>query len=299
MASPTDKNDSPTLPTVGAVQQSLSSLIASLERGSKVVMLLSAVSGTGKSSLVRSWLKPAPPEAPNARNRQHSQSKKRSPKRAAGLVIHESTSPRGGQPHLLLDIGAGSLSAAVWASFDPTDDPLVERTVSQVVERVPEIVRARRQEMTEGDIEALVDLFLKEDPLSEAHIAIKMDNARERARFLTEVDCLTSRHVAENAGHQAANASVTGSRWKQRRKIFSVPWKGNELYPAFQFRDGLPHPTIGKVLRELPKRMSPWQIAFWFTSGNGWLNGATPANRLDDEAAVVMAAQREHEPIVG
>src|SRR2546425_7583031 len=120
MAAPTDKNDSPTLPTVGAVPQSLSSLIASLERGSKVVMLLSAVSGTGKSSLVRSWLKPAPPEPPNPRNRQHSQSKKRSPKRASGLVIHESTSPRGGHPLLLLDIGAGagSLSAAVWASFD-------------------------------------------------------------------------------------------------------------------------------------------------------------------------------------
>lgn len=180
-----------------------------------------------------------------------------------------------------------------------TDDPLVERTVSHVVERVPEIVRARRQEMTEGNIDALVELYLKDDPIAEARSAIEADNARERARFLTEVVCLTSKQVAENAGHRAANASVTGSRWKQQAKVFSVPWKGNELYPAFQFRDGQPHPTVAKVLRKLPKRLSPWQIAFWFTSSNGWLNGAAPAERLDDEAAVVMAAERENEPIVG
>ena len=182
---------------------------------------------------------------------------------------------------------------------DDAHDPLVERTILRVLERVPEIVHARRQEMTESDIDSLVDLFLKEDPLSEARTAIKMDNARERARFLTDVACLTSKQVAANAGHRAANSSVTASRWKQQGKVFSVPWKGQELYPAFQFRDGQPHPNVAKVLRQLPERLSPWQVAFWFTSSNGWLRGATPADRLYDEAALVSAAQRESEPILG
>jgi hypothetical protein len=78
-----------------------------------------------------------------------------------------------------------------------------------------------------------------------------------------------------------------------------VPSRGSELYPAFQFREGQPHPAVAKILRELPKQMSPWQIAFWFVSSNGWLRGATPADRLDDEEAVVKAAHRESEPIVG
>jgi nucleoid DNA-binding protein len=180
----------------------------------------------------------------------------------------------------------------------PTDDSL-GRTVSRIVERVPEIFRIRRQELTERNIDALVELYLNDDSISEARIAIETDNARERARFLTEVACLTSRQVAENAGHQAANASVTGSRWKQQGKIFSVPSKGSELFPAFQFRDGQPHPTVAKILCELPKQMSPWQIAFWFTSSNSWLKGATPADRLNDEAQVVTAARRENEPLIG
>jgi hypothetical protein len=180
----------------------------------------------------------------------------------------------------------------------PKDDPLGS-TVSRVVERVPEIARIRRQELTEKNIDALVELYLADDPVAEARRAIETDNARERARFLSEVACLTSKEIAQNAGHQAANASVTGSRWKQQGRIFSVPSRGSELYPAFQFREGQPHPAIAKILRELPKQMSPWQIAFWFTSSNSWLRGAAPADRLDDEEAVVKAAHRESEPIVG
>jgi hypothetical protein len=180
----------------------------------------------------------------------------------------------------------------------PKDDPLGS-TVSRVVERVPEIARIRRQQLTEKNIDALVELYLADDPVAEARRAIETDNARERARFLSDVACLTSKEIARNAGHQAANASVTASRWKQQSRIFSVPSRGSELYPAFQFREGQPHPAVAKILRELPKQMSPWQVAFWFTSSNGWLRGATPADRLDDEAAVVKAAHRASEPVVG
>jgi hypothetical protein len=180
----------------------------------------------------------------------------------------------------------------------PKDDPLGS-TVSRVIERVPEIARIRRQELTEKNIDALVELYLADDPVAEARRVIETDNARERARFLSDVACLTSKEVAQNAGHRAANASVTGSRWKQQGRIFSVPSRGSELYPAFQFREGQPHPAVAKILRELPKQMSPWQIAFWFTSSNGWLRGAAPADRLDDEEAVVKAAHRESEPIAG
>jgi hypothetical protein len=178
------------------------------------------------------------------------------------------------------------------------DDPLAG-TISRVVERVPEIARIRRQQLTEKNIEALVELYLADDPVAEARRVIETDNARERARFLSDVACLTSKEIAHNAGHQAANASVTASRWKQQGRIFSVPSRGSELYPAFQFREGQPHPSVAKILRELPKHMSPWQIAFWFTSSNGWLRGAMPADRLDEEEAVVKAAHRESEPIVG
>jgi hypothetical protein len=179
----------------------------------------------------------------------------------------------------------------------PKDDP-PSSTASSVVERVPEIAHIRQQELTEK-IDALVKSHLADDPVGEARRAIETDNARERARFLSDVACLTSEEIAQNAGHQAVNGSVTASSWKQQGRIFSVSSRSSELYPAFQFREGQPHPAVAKILRELPKRMSPWQIAFWFISSNSWLRGAAPADRLDDEEAVVGAAHRESEPIVG
>jgi hypothetical protein len=56
---------------------------------------------------------------------------------------------------------------------------------------------------------------------------------------------------------------------------------------------------VARVLATLPQRKRPWQIAFWFTSSNGWLDGDTPADRLDDADAVIEAARHEAEDIVG
>jgi hypothetical protein len=126
-----------------------------------------------------------------------------------------------------------------------------------------------------------------------------MDNARERVRFVEEFPCYTSREVAELAGHEAVNASATATRWKKARRIVGLPWKGSDLYPAFQFSEGRPLPAIAQVIEALPDRMSAWQVAFWLTSSNGWLGGATPLERLDDETAVLAAAAHESEALGG
>lgn len=187
----------------------------------------------------------------------------------------------------------------VAAAGTPAEDRMIAASIRDVVRLVPEMVAARKAEISENRIATLVDLLLGDDPRAEAMRAIEADNARARARFVRTVPTLTSKDLAAMAGHSAANTSVTGSRWKQQGKVFSVPWRGGELYPAFQFLDGRPHPTVKAILSELPKTMSGWQTAFWFTSTNSWLDGRTPAESLDDGAAVAEAARREAEPIIG
>jgi hypothetical protein len=174
-------------------------------------------------------------------------------------------------------------------------DSLIEASLAAVIERVPEIVHARQEKLSQENIDLLVDAYLKSPPTAPARHAIEMDNARERARFVEEFPCYTSREVADLAGHEAANASATATRWKKARRIVGLPWKGSDLYPAFQFREGRPRPIVGRLIEQLPRRMSPWQIAFWLTSTNGWLGGATPLQRLDEEAALLAAAAREGE----
>ncbi|HEX8481085.1 MAG TPA: hypothetical protein VF650_04200 [Allosphingosinicella sp.] len=179
------------------------------------------------------------------------------------------------------------------------DDPIVDAAVTAVVERVPEIVRARQEALSQENIDLLVDAYLKSAPTAPARHQIEMDNARERARFVEEFPCYTSREVAELAGHEAVNASATATRWKKARRILGLPWKGGDLYPAFQFREGRPRPILARLIECLPEGMSPWQVAFWLTSSNGWLGGSRPLERLDDEAALLAAAARESETLGG
>ena len=181
--------------------------------------------------------------------------------------------------------------------IDPGQEPL-ERAYRDLAERLPDLMKAQQGRLADRQITALLDAFAPAS-LDEAHRVLVMDNVVARQGFLRDFPCLTSKEVAVHSGHTAKNLSMAASRWRQAGKIFSIPARGEDLFPAFQFQDGQPHRTVALALAELPKRKSPWQVAFWFVSNNGWLDGAAPMDRLDDTEAVVTAARREAEDIVG
>lgn len=181
----------------------------------------------------------------------------------------------------------------------PNDDRALAPVISAVMEQVPNAVRARRQALTERHIEALVDVYLAADPLAAAMPNLERDNAQAQSRFLQAWPVLSAEAVAEQAGHDSTNRSATTSRWKKARKIFGVRVSGREAYPSFQFQEGRPRPVIGRVLSALPATLSGWQTAFWFVGPNSWLADQPPATRLDDEAAVVAAAEHESETWMG
>ena len=147
-------------------------------------------------------------------------------------------------------------------------------------------------------IAKLAEVFLP-DTLADARGAIAGDNLDLRDRFVATTSPLTSAAVAARAGHGGRNPYATAARWKKAGDIFSVHHRGTEYFPAFQFREGRPHPTVKPALAALPANLSPWQRAFWFVSTNGWLGDESPADRLDDAAAVLAAARREGEEVVG
>jgi len=175
----------------------------------------------------------------------------------------------------------------------------LSQVISKVMVQVPHAVRARQQIFTEAHLDALVDVYLPNDPLAGPLGEIERDNAEAQARFIESVTCYSAEEVAALAGHEASNRSATATRWKTQGAIFGVRRLGRDRYPAFQFQDGRPRKIIGKALRALPDGMSPWQIALWFTSPNGWLDGAAPVDRLGDEAALLAAAAREGDDWVG
>jgi len=125
-------------------------------------------------------------------------------------------------------------------------------------------------------------------------------NVRLRAELLCELPTLTMAEVDHKAAGAGAGQAGTARSWLRERRIFGVEVDGTDLVPAFQFDpQGQPRPVIREILAVLPGEMTPWQTAAWFVSANGWLDGAYPCERLDDEEAVLAAARQLADGAVG
>ena len=172
---------------------------------------------------------------------------------------------------------------------------LVERALA----RLPAVVDARSAAVQEHNIDKLLEIIASDMPSEFIDAEIDYENARMRVAYLAEVDLLTAAQVREQSNLQPNNKSEPASRWKREKKIFAIRKGKTYLYPAFQFEDGQPRPVIRQILAEIADKFTPWQIAFWFESGNGWLNGEEPQNYLDRVEEVVMAAKCLAEATVG
>lgn len=151
----------------------------------------------------------------------------------------------------------------------------------------PEQKHARSEERTQTLLAAIAGLHRPSDPEAD----LEMDNALLRKQYLERHRTLTSDQIRQASGLKTRNPSEPASRWKRQGKIFGVPVGRADLYPAFQFAEGRPRPEVGSILAALPESMSPWQTAFWFASGNGWIeNDAAPQDALHDLAGVLAAA---------
>lgn len=143
----------------------------------------------------------------------------------------------------------------------------------------------------EERMRALLGAIADIDRPSDLEADLEIDNALLRKRYLDQHKTLTSGQIRLASGLKTRNPSEPASRWKRQGKIFGLPVGRADRYPAFQFIDGRPRPEVTEILTALPRSMSPWQIAFWFASGNGWIeNDAAPQDALHDMAGILAAA---------
>lgn len=170
----------------------------------------------------------------------------------------------------------------------------------KTVKTVGQIARQRRQALSEDHIERLVDLYLEGEERASVDDDIELDNAELRAHYLRETACYTAADIrSRSPTTKPKNPSEPASRWKREKRIFAIRHHGSDLFPCFQFADGEPLPVIKKILASLPADLTPWQVAFWFSSGNGWLDGKAPEAALSDVEAVLTAAERMGETMIG
>lgn len=205
-------------------------------------------------------------------------------------------------PTVAVDLAAAAADIALGQSvvlqLKPDLDEAHRSAVRAFLDMVVRVSGSLDEARLEAAIAKLAEVLLP-DELADARGALASDNLELRDRFVAEVPQLTSAEIGARAGLKTKNPYATAARWKKTGDIFSVQHRGKEYFPAFQFREGRPHPTVKKVLAVLPSRLSAWQRAFWFVSTNGWLGDTVPADMLDDPKPVVVAAEREGEEVIG
>ena len=195
---------------------------------------------------------------------------------------------------LRAEIADGSTPEAIrrdWTLVG-TADPEMAELLRRVLLCLSPIAAMHRRKLTEHNIELLVRSILPDVPRPDVWAELERDNARMRADYLRETRMLTAAEVRAASGLDPKNRSEPASRWKREGRIFAVRHGGRDLYPSFQFEDGQPRPAIKDILREIPASETRWQVALWFASGNGWLDGAAPQTRLHEARRVVEAAKR-------
>ena len=84
------------------------------------------------------------------------------------------------------------------------------------------------------------------------------------------------------------------ARWLVDRRVVQVEWQGHTLLPLFQFqRDHMTlRPEVVEVVDELSGVRDDWQVALWFATPQGRLDGRAPVDVVGSGAASLPDAAR-------
>jgi hypothetical protein len=172
--------------------------------------------------------------------------------------------------------------------------------IMQIAEAISAMGPGKETALLEENVEQLLELYMRAQQRAEVDLDLERDNAALRARYLKETPAYTAAQIREiQTGALPKNRSDPAARWKREDRVFAIPYLSGDLFPAFQFRDGTPHPTVKAVLKALPEGLTAWQVALWFSAANRWLDSEPPARSLDNRDQVVEAAKHFHDQMVG
>lgn len=177
----------------------------------------------------------------------------------------------------------------------------MSRVLEAVMPMLDRLLREKTTQVREHKLAEMVD-FIAGQMVVPSSVDSKMAHrlAVRYARVLNEFGYVTAEQLAEANQSRAANRHALADNWKKRRQVFAVrhrdaSGRAREVFPLFQFEGHQPIKAVQAVLEAFGESKSPWKLALWFTSNNGWLPGqARPVDLLATAAdAVVDAARRD------
>lgn len=173
------------------------------------------------------------------------------------------------------------------------------KLLEALVRGLEPLVRERSSKVRERKLEELIEFFTSKLVVpSEVDVRMAERLAQRRAHLLKEFGYVTAEQLAKTNASKAENRHALADNWKKRHLVFSVIHRDSrgrlrEVFPAFQFEDDRPIKAVREIIEAFGARKSPWKLAMWFTSNNGWLPKQTrPVDLLASDPRAVIEAAR-------
>ncbi len=168
--------------------------------------------------------------------------------------------------------------------------PEVESVLQGLVPVVTSRVKARRRER----LEQLVDVLTQDVKIRELDVRHAQMQARAVQAVLEHCEWLTAEQIGEHGGFSKSNLAAPANRWKQERKVFALPYQGQDRFPRYALDEAYrPLPVVEPVLKALGA-ISAWRMAAWFESTNAWLVNRRPRECVAVEPEAVLEAARRY-----
>jgi hypothetical protein len=170
----------------------------------------------------------------------------------------------------------------------------LEPALLKALELIMNVLEEKFTKAQADQVRRIGDLLTESVEVSQAAVIEGKMRANAIRHLLEEGGWLNAGQIAEQGGYSKSNPAEPASRWKREGRIFAITFKGQDLYPAYQFDGNLqPRPVIAEVVTLFKHKDDPWKIAAWFASVNGWLRGKRPQDCLDEPERVAEAARQE------
>jgi hypothetical protein len=122
--------------------------------------------------------------------------------------------------------------------------------------------------------------------------------ARELA--LQSTEWLSFSDIAEHSVECSRISETSPDHWLANKQIFAITLDKADYFPAYGLHEVMhgnvfvrePKPIMASLITTLGDVCSGWQLAAWFASASGYLNGARPMDLLDSEPERVMKAAK-------
>jgi len=182
-------------------------------------------------------------------------------------------------------------------------DPAVVESIRPQIERAVQLLLLSEQPRMLVRADQIAELLIGKIEPNIGLVQERIQRLKTTKRILEEAEWLTAEQLNAMQPNPPAQKSYPASDWKRRGRIFSVSYKGRELFANYQFDEAYqPLPIIRDILKALGGISDNWKIAAWFNSPNGWISKPgtagkepmAPKDALDQRNAVLSAASNRH-----